>query len=331
MSSTSIWLPLYIGDMLAMTTRLTTEQIGGLQLLMMDFWQKGDVPNDNKIISAITRLTIAKVKLFKKAIIDSGIFCLSDDGNSLISNYLLSKKSEAEHNKTAKQERAQKAAQARWSKSGQSQTNQDVSTNTPAQTSNAQAYDKNATSNAQAMLEQCPLSLPSSNNINTHTTQAGNFASTTTANQPTFDQDPTVNQKAGELRQLSSTSISDWIPPSLQEMHSTLMIAGVVNYQTLTQQMYDTAVGDFKAYYANQALIGKGVLSTDDIRASKLRQWLQNDLLKQKTSKGKSSSGTAKSSHRENLRDPAKQAPWANFYGNSQPFTSPEPILVGEQ
>lgn len=327
MSSTSIWLPLYIGDMLAMTTRLTTEQIGGLQLLMMDFWQKGDVPNDNKIISAITRLTVAKVKLFKKAIIDSGIFCLSDDGNSLISNYLLDKKSEAEHNKTTKQERAQKAAKARWNKSGQDKVNQEIATSTPAQTGNAQAYNKNATSNAQAMLDECPLPLPSSININTHTTQTEHF--TTTANQQAFDQDPKVNDKAGQLRQLSSTNINDWTPPSLQEMHSTLMIAGVVNYQTLTQQMYDTAVSDFKAYYANQALIGKGVLSTDEIRASKLRQWLQNDLLKQKASKGKSS--TAKSSHRNNLRDPAKQAVWANFYGNNQPPANPEPILVGEQ
>lgn len=37
----SIWLPIYIGEMLAMTARFSTEQIGALYLLMMDYWKNG--------------------------------------------------------------------------------------------------------------------------------------------------------------------------------------------------------------------------------------------------------------------------------------------------
>lgn len=51
----SIWLPLYIGDMLAMTTRLSTEQVGALILLMMDYWKNGAIPNDLKIVSCDNR------------------------------------------------------------------------------------------------------------------------------------------------------------------------------------------------------------------------------------------------------------------------------------
>lgn len=164
----SIWLPIYIGDILSMTTRLTTEQIGGLHLLMMDFWKNGDIPNDNKIISAITRLTVNKVKQLKNAIIDCGIFSLSDDKKSLISYYLLDKKAEAKDNKDKKQERAKKAAAARWDKNKKDEQNQSNAVENCQNGAKYLAPIKHANSNAYAMLEPCPSSSSSSNNIYTH-------------------------------------------------------------------------------------------------------------------------------------------------------------------
>lgn len=86
----SIWMPVYISDLLAMTTRLTTEQVGGLYLLMMDYWKNGAIPNDVKIIGAITGLSSSKVKAFIKTITNIGIFSIEND--ELFSAYLDDKK-----------------------------------------------------------------------------------------------------------------------------------------------------------------------------------------------------------------------------------------------
>lgn len=272
----SIWLPIYIGDMLSMTTRLTTEQIGGLTLLMMDFWKNGDIPNDNKIISAITRLSVAKVKQLKTAIIDCGIFSISDDKKSLYSPYLLDQKNTAKDNQNKKQERAKKAADSRWGKKKNEQNQADTVDNTAGNgltdgqnthtISNAQAQNKNATSNAQAMLDECPSSSPSSiNNIYTHITPT----------QVTND-GVVINDTAQAIREQRATELQDWTPPPLDEMKGLLFLAGT-NADSLTQNRYQTVIGDFKAYYTEQARFGKP-LNSDDIRIAKLRQWLEKDL-----------------------------------------------------
>lgn len=289
----SIWLPIYIGDMLSMTTRLTTEQIGALHLLMMDFWKNGDIPNDNKIISAITRLTVNKVKQLKNAIIDCGVFSLSDDKKSLISYYLLDKKAEAKDNKDKKQERAKKAAAARWGKDKKDEQNQsDKSENTLngageiAQISNAQAQNKHATSNTYAMLEQCPSSLSSSNNIYT-------YINTPTPKNLTDDEQVQINQTANAIREQRVTELKDWTPPTLEQIKGMLFLAGV-NADTLSANRYATMVADFKAYYSEQTRLGKP-LNSDEIRISKLRQWLEKDLQNNKGKGGATKTAKTKS------------------------------------
>ena len=125
-----IWMPLYIGDYLADTARLTTEQHGAYLLLLMDYWRSGRLPNNDQVLAQICKLnpdawSNAKAMLMPFFSIEDGCW---------IHKRVEQEMAEAKINQTKKHERAVKAAEARW---------------------------KNATSNANAMQKLCPSPSPS--------------------------------------------------------------------------------------------------------------------------------------------------------------------------
>ena len=127
-------MPLYIGDYLADTARLTTEQHGAYLLLLMDYWRSGRLPDNDQVLAQISKLSPdawGNAKAMLKQ-----FFSISD-------GYWIHARVEKElnlamQNKAKMHDRALKGAQARWDK-----------------------QENDATSNAQAMLKQCPSPSPS--------------------------------------------------------------------------------------------------------------------------------------------------------------------------
>lgn len=60
MADANTWMPLYVGDYLADTQRLTCEQHGAYLLLIMDYWRNGPPPDDDEILAQIVKLDKAK-------------------------------------------------------------------------------------------------------------------------------------------------------------------------------------------------------------------------------------------------------------------------------
>ena len=107
-----VWMPLYIGDYLADTTRLSTEAHGAYLLLIMDYWRKGAPPDDDEVLAQITRTSRAVWKKLRKIL--SCFFQISDGvwRHSKIEKL----KGQAADGRGKANEKAKAAALARWEK-----------------------------------------------------------------------------------------------------------------------------------------------------------------------------------------------------------------------
>lgn len=135
-NSTKVWMPLYVGDYLADTSRLTTEQHGAYLLLMFDYWRNGALPDDDSVLAQVCRLPFDAWSMHRALL--RGFFTKADDG--LLHHKRIDAEIEkAQINRDVSVAKARKAAEARWGK------------NAPSIPS----------SNAPEMLEQCPSPSPS--------------------------------------------------------------------------------------------------------------------------------------------------------------------------
>ena len=101
-------------------------------------------------------------------------------------------------------------------------------------------------------------------------------ATQSSANQPAT--------KADQIRDQRAADIENWEAPSIDEMRGELFRAGKV--MQLTDDQYALHVEDFKAHYAEQALLGKPI-TTESNRKAKLRKWLSGEADKQATTQAR--------------------------------------------
>lgn len=76
MARSTTWMPLYIGDYLADTARLTVAQHGAYLLLIMDYWRNGPPPDDDATLARIIGATGAEWRKLRPAIV--GFFSVID-------------------------------------------------------------------------------------------------------------------------------------------------------------------------------------------------------------------------------------------------------------
>lgn len=132
MSKTDAWMPLYIGDYLSDTAHLSCEQSGAYLHLMMHYWRRGSLPDDNAALALIARLPVKRWIAHRTTL--EPFFSLAD--GRWFHKRIDAERSRAEATSKRFHERAKKAAEAR----------------------HGGCYKQsksNATSNGQAMLLDC--------------------------------------------------------------------------------------------------------------------------------------------------------------------------------
>ncbi|WP_347271651.1 YdaU family protein [Rhizorhabdus histidinilytica] len=106
----SAWMPLYVGDYLKDTARLTTEQHGAYLLLILDYWSNGAPPDEDAVLQQITKLDRSGWKRVRPALARMFQIGNGEWRHKRIDKELTSAASNAERRSS----KAKAAAEARW-------------------------------------------------------------------------------------------------------------------------------------------------------------------------------------------------------------------------
>lgn len=104
------WLPLYVADYRADTTRLTTEQHGAYLLIIMDYWRNGPPPDDDGVLAQISGLPIDRWKRHRPTI--QRFFVLRD--GVWTQKRIEQELAKAQRNNAQKSEAGRVSARKRW-------------------------------------------------------------------------------------------------------------------------------------------------------------------------------------------------------------------------
>ena len=106
----SVWMPLYIGDYLKDTGRLSTVVHGAYLLLIMDYWTSGRLEDDDEQLARVARLSVEKWRKIKPKI--TSFFALAE--GQYIHPRIEQELHKAKKNALDAKVKASKAAAARW-------------------------------------------------------------------------------------------------------------------------------------------------------------------------------------------------------------------------
>ncbi len=160
-NSVEIWMPFYIGDYLADTQRLTTEQHGAYLLIILDYWRNGPPPLDGAILQSIARLDQRGWKRNEKAILS--LFEVRNE--HLWQERIERARADAIRNRREASARAATAANARWEKERNSKK-----ASTGYETKDAESNaGSNASCIASVVLDEVPADCSSSSSTSPNT------------------------------------------------------------------------------------------------------------------------------------------------------------------
>lgn len=104
------YMPLVIGDYLKDTSRLSCEEHGAYLLLLMDYWVNGPLPNNDKNLATICKISALRWRVIRKSI--QRYFTVKD-------GYWRNKRADEELQRAnEKSGKARDAANSRWGRSG---------------------------------------------------------------------------------------------------------------------------------------------------------------------------------------------------------------------
>jgi uncharacterized protein YdaU (DUF1376 family) len=114
---TDIWMPLYIGEYLADTTHLNTEQHGAYCLMLMAAWKRGGtLPNDDGQLASVTKLSLGRWRASKAVLLE--FFQPTEDGG-LAHKRVTAERKKAQVISEKKAEAGSEGAAARWEIDGE--------------------------------------------------------------------------------------------------------------------------------------------------------------------------------------------------------------------